>query len=193
MQQIVSTESLESRINILKNVSIIEAGVVLDNASLVDGVVVMEAQPISAPVSGVRYICKQALMVSTTSTATSAVCSTGQHHFKVGDIAMYKTGQAAHKITSITANATTGVDAIVVATSIGTVGTWLYQASTVATATAGGALKYSADAIIKSAFTADALDTVGNFKAATMRADIVEDCIATEYLSTLKGVFEQKR
>lgn len=191
MEQIVKTESVLSKKNIVNRVSYIPGGVSLVLSNLVAGEVVPEGTPLTAPASGKRTVCKQAILL-TGSTGTALKVTEGSHHFKVGNVVTLGENKIAYTITSIT-NAS-GVDTINVGTSIGTVaaGDFIYEAAA-ETAATDSTFENQPDCVLESAFKVPVSGTVAMQTAeGLLRADVLSGVIATEYLAYLKGVIEVK-
>ena len=198
MQQIQTSSSVQTPKNIKHRISDVQGGVSLTVADLVAGNIVEEATPLTAPASGKRTVCKQAKLLSGSTTTVMRVKS-GTHHFKTGDIIFQVVGGAAYACTvALEVGEVGGVtyDTITVGTALesGAEGTWIYQSSVSAgEGAATGALENTADAILAVAFEAPtAANTVYYLTRALLRADVVQDCIGTLYLASLKGVIEIK-
>lgn len=186
MQQIVKTSTGTLAKNILNRISDVPGGVSLVMSTLVAGNIVPEATPLSAPSSGLRKICKQAVILAT-STTTAIKVTEGTHHFKVGDFIGVKTAGKAYAITSITNS--NGVDTLNVGTAIDTptTGDFVYEMAAEA-ASNTSALMNEADVILKEGFTVPSTAQVIFIADAFIKADVVENCIGSEYLATLSGI-----
>lgn len=183
MIQIVKTSEKLTKKNIINRISDIPGGVSLTLADLVVGSVVLEGTPLSAPSSGKRTVCKQAIILAG-STTTAIKVEELTHNFKVGDFIGTKVGGKAYAITGITNSA--GVDTLAVGTAIDTpvAGGFIYEMAAEA-ATNTSALKNAADVILKTAFQVPASTQVIWIADAYVRADVLEGCIGSEYLATL--------
>lgn len=187
MQNITTNQTIDARKLVINRVSYIPAGVSLALANLVSGIVVPEATPLTAPSGGVRTVCKQAQVLASSTTTVKKV-NTGEHHFKVGDFLTSGAGTPSYAITTITSAA--GVDDITVGTAIGATaeGTFIYEAvdeqptTSVLENTPG-------DCILQDAFVVPAAGTmVLQLGVGLVRADVLEDAIAPEYLALLPHV-----
>jgi len=183
MIQIQKTSDTLTKKNIVNRVSYIPGGVSLALTNLVAGNVVPEGTPLTAPSSGLRTICKQAVVL-TGSTTTAIQIEEGTHQFKVGDFIGVKTGGKAYAITDIS-NAS-GIDTLTVGTAIGTpvVGGFIYEMAAEAAATTS-ALKNTADVILETAFIAPSVTNIIFMNDALLRADVLQNVIGSEYLATL--------
>jgi len=135
MKQIQTASEILTKKNILNRISDIPGGVSLQLSNLVAGKVVEEASPITAPDSGKRTICKQAkLLTGSTTTALKVLSTTNQ--FKVGNFIGKIVGGIAATITEITT--ASGIDTIALSTAIEAVnvGDFVYEMSAAATAPA---------------------------------------------------------
>lgn len=184
MQQIVSTSDKLTKKNIINRISDIPGGVSLTIADLVAGKIVEEATPLSVPSSGVRTVCKQAKILSG-STTTVINVDTDLHNFKVGDFLGTKSLGKAYAIT-IVADQGDGTTKITVGTAIDTpaTGDFVYEMVEEA-ASNSSVLENVADVILKEAFQVPSVTQVIWIKDALLRADVVEDSIGSEYLSSL--------
>jgi len=129
MKEIEVTSDVQTSINIV-NIEMardIPGGASVELASLIAGNVIPQGTPLSAPSSGKRYVCKQAVCLAGSTTTVKKV-ATGSHNFKVGDFLCTKEGGLAYAITTITTS--NGVDDITVDTAIeaNAAGTYIYQA-----------------------------------------------------------------
>jgi hypothetical protein len=201
MRQItVSSEKLTKK-NIINRISDVPGGVSLVLSTLIVGNAVLEGTPLSAPSSGKRSVCKQAQLL-TGSTTTVFRVKAGTHHFKVGDFAMRIAGGLAYAVTAVAPNvgdvnaaditagyASTGdlYDTITVGTALesATVGGWIYQAAA-ESATTTSALLLAADVILKEAFVVPSESQVIWIADAFVRADVVQGCLGSLYLATLE-------
>lgn len=186
MQKITTEQTVNARKLVINRVSYVPAGISLALANLVSGVVVPEATPLTAPSSGLRTVCKQA-QVLTGSTTTVKKVITGEHHFKVGDFLTSGAGTPSYAITEITSSA--GVDDITVGTAIGVTaeGTFIYEAVDEQGTTS--VLENTPDTILQDAFIVPpASTTVLQLGVSLIRADVLEDAIAPEYLALLPNI-----
>lgn len=188
MQQIVVTSDKVTKKNIINRVSDVPGGVSLTLADLVIGQVVQEAVPLSAPSSGKRTVCKQAVLL-TGSTVTVFVVDSQLHNFKVDEYLMQAVGGAAYAITDITDNGD-GTSDITVGTALesGTAGVFIYQSS--ATGATAGALSNAANVIMKDGFEVPSVAQVIWMRDAQVRADVYAGVIGPLYLATLPGIIE---
>lgn len=183
MIQITKTSDVLVKKNIINRITDIPGGVSILLSTLVAGSYVLEGTPLSAPSSGKRTVCKQAVILTGSSTTAIKVAEL-THNFKVGDFIGTKTAGKAYAITSIT-NAS-GVDTLNVGTAIDTpsTGGFIYEMAAEA-ASNTSALKNVADVILKEAFQVPATTQVIFIADAYLRADVVENCIGSEYLATM--------
>jgi len=188
MQQITSNSDKLTKKNIINRVSDVPGGVSLTIADLVAGQIVEEATPLTAPSSGKRTVCKQAKLL-TGSTTTVFVVDSELHNFKVGEYLMQVVGGAAYAITDITDNGD-GTSSITVGTALeaATAGIFIYQSS--ATGAAAGALSNTAEVILKDAFEVPSAAQVIFIKDAQVRADVYADVIGPLYLAQMAGILE---
>lgn len=143
----------------------------------------MEGTPVTAPSSKRRTVCKQAKILSGSTTTAIKVDATTSH-FKVGDVIGAKTGGKAYDITGITT--ANGISTIVPSTAIDTVteGDFIYEMASVTATTS--ALKNTADAILKYAFIAPVASTQAWFQTdAALRADVLEGYVGSLYRATM--------
>jgi len=192
MKQIQKSQTLLSRKNIINRIADVPGGISLTLADLVEGNVVPEATPVTAPTDGKRSICKQAAILDGSTTTVFRVES-GMHQFAVGDVIMQATGGAAYAITAIAVGAgeAAGItyDTITVGTALesAAANTFIYESS--AAGASAGALKNEADAILKFAFIAPAAgDYVIYPNGALLHADIVEHAVGALHLAQLKNI-----
>ena len=101
MQQITKNVDVLTKKNILNRISDIPGGVSIRLSTLVAASYVLEATPLTAPSSGKRTVCKQAVLL-TGSTTTALKVTSLSHNFKVGDFVGNSVGGKAYAITSIT-------------------------------------------------------------------------------------------
>lgn len=165
----------------------VKGGVSLNVANLIAGAIVIEGTPLTAPTDGKRTICKQAKILSGSTTTAIKVESTF-NHFKVGDVIGAKTAGKAYAISSITT--ANGISTLNVGTAIDAVteGAHIYEMAAEA-ASNTSALKNAPDTILESAFVAPVESTTAWLMAdACTRADVKEGFIGTEYLALLSQV-----
>ena len=101
MQQITKNADVLTKKNILNRISDIPGGVSIRLSTLVAASYVLEATPLTAPSSGKRTVCKQAVLL-TGSTTTALKVTSLSHNFKVGDFVGNSVGGKAYAIASIT-------------------------------------------------------------------------------------------
>lgn len=153
------------------NLADIPNGVTVVIADLTPGVPILEGTPISPDDAGFYHVVKTAKVTeAATSTAVAYKVAKG-HHFKVGDIVMYKTGAKSYAITEIDTTSTTH-DTITVGTTLGVavpVGGVLTQAKAESASTS--AFKYTPFACLGDSYPVEALTntavaavTFGQFK-----------------------------
>lgn len=190
MQQITKTTDLLTLKSIINRISDVPGGVSLVLSNLTPGKVVPEGTPLSAPSSGKRSVCKQAILLAT-STTTSLLVDSQTNPFKKGDFVAVKVGGKSYAITAITTAA--GIDTMTVGTAIDavTTGGFVYEAADEQAST-GSTLKNKADSILKSAFVVPSATQVIWMADAYMRADVLENTIGALYLANLSGVLEIK-
>lgn len=183
MRQISTSSDVASKKNILNRISYVPGGVSLVISNLVAGVAVPEGTPLTAPTNGKRTVCKQAPVLTGSSTTVKKVVS-GGHHFKQGDFLCTKEGGKAYAITTITTS--NGVDSITVGTAIEATaaGEFIYEATEEA-ATDTSAFKNTPEVILESAFTVPSDTMVIQIAVALVRADIVADFMGPLYLAEL--------
>lgn len=188
MQQITSNSDKLTKKNIINRVSDVPGGVSLTIADLVAGQIVEEATPLTAPSSGKRTVCKQAKLL-TGSTTTVFVVDSELHNFKLGEYLMQVVGGAAYAITDITDNGD-GTSNITVGTALeaATAGIFIYKSS--ATGATAGALNDVAEVILKDAFEVPSAAQVIFIKDAQVRADVYADVIGPLYLAQMAGILE---
>lgn len=188
MQQIQSNSDKITKKNIINRVSDVPGGVSLVLTNLVAGQVVEEGTPLTAPASGKRTVCKQAKLL-TGSTTTVFVVDSQLHNFKVGEYLMQVVGGLAYAITTIVDNGD-GTSSITVGTALeaATAGIFIYQSS--ATGATAGALSNVAETILKSAFEVPSNAQVIWMADAYVRADVHAGVIGALNLATLSGVIE---
>lgn len=135
MQQIVKTSDALTKKNIINRLADIPGGISLLLSTLITGAVVVEGNPLSAPSSGKRTVCKQAKILAG-STTTAVVVSTATNQFKVGDFVGSQVGGKAYAVSSLTDNGD-GTTDINIGTAIDTVTTdnFIYQMSAEAAGT----------------------------------------------------------
>jgi len=188
MKQITTTSEKLTKKNIINRGSDVRGGVSLTIADLVAGSVVPEGTPLTKPASGLRTVCKQAVVL-TGSTTTVINVEELTHQFKVGNFIGTKLLGKAYAITGIVNAA--GVDAITVGTAIDAPVTGEFIMEMVAqAATNTSALKNTANTITKSGFEVSSDSLVFQAADAFVRADILSGVLAPEYLATLPGVIE---
>lgn len=135
MQQITSSSDKFTKKNIQNRqlAQMIPGGCSMDLSTLAAGVVVPEGTPLTAPASGKRKVCKQAVIL-TGSTTTVFVIDTDSNPFAVGEFLGVQTGGLAYEITDITDNGDGTTDVTVdTALENATVGGFLYEMSAEAT------------------------------------------------------------
>jgi hypothetical protein len=190
MKQITKSSTALSRKNIINRIADVPGGISLTVADLTAGKIVIEGCPLTAPSSGKRTVCKQAVLL-TGSTTTVFRVESSTNQFKTGDIIFQQVGGAAYAGTVVTEVGTVGgvlYDTITVGTALesATVGTFIYQSSVSAGEGADtGALENAADVIIKEALEVPSDTQVILIKDAYQRADVVENCIGPLYLASL--------
>lgn len=186
MQQITSQSEKLTKKNIINRISDVPAGVSLAMANLIVGNVVPEGTPLSAPASGVRTVCKQAVLLAG-STTTVLVVETGTHQFKAGEHVMQAVGGVGATISGIVDNGD-GTTSITVGTALesAAAGTFIYQSS--AAGATAGALTNEADTILKEGFEVPSATQVIYMADAFTRADVLQNAIGDLYLATLKGI-----
>lgn len=188
MEAIKVTSDVSTAINILniERARDIPGGASIQLSDLINGNVVEQATPLSAPIAGVRKVCKQAVLLAG-STTTSLLLTTGTHNFIVGSVVGVKTGGKASAIVSVTSSA--GVDTIVVAAidAVAT-GAKIYEMAAVGTTTTS-ALKYTPVCVSGKAFQVDQTKLIEAIPA-YVGASVVGGVIGSEYLSLLKNIDE---
>ena len=186
MQTVTKSGSVKSPKVVDTVIAQVKGGVSVNVANLVEGAIVIEGTPLTAPTAGKRTICKQAKILSG-STTTAIKVGSVFNHFKVGDVIGAKTAGKAYDITGITV--ANGIATIVPSTAIDTVteGAHIYEMAAVGAT--GSALKNAPDTILESAFVAPvAAATAWLMADACTRADVKEGFIGAEYLAVLPQV-----
>lgn len=188
MQQIQSNSDKLTKKNIINRISDVPGGISLVLTNLVAGQVVEEGTPLTAPASGKRTVCKQAKLL-TGSTTTILNVDSALHNFKVGDHVMQQVGGVGATISDITDNGD-GTTSITVGTALesAAAGTFIYQSS--AAGATAGALSNIAEVILKDAFEVPVNAQVIYMKDAFVRADVYANVIGPLYLADLSGVLE---
>lgn len=189
MEAITQTGDVSVKINILnmERARDIPGGASIELSSLINGNIIEQATPLSAPTSGIRKVCKQAVVLAG-STTTAIKVTTGEHNFIVGDFIGTKTLGKAYAITEIAS--ASGVDTITVGTAIDTpvTGEYIYQMAAEA-ATDTSALLNTPVCISGKAFKVDQTKLMEAIPA-YVSASVVGSVIGTEYLSLLKNIDE---
>lgn len=190
MRQIQSNSDKITKKNVLNRVSDVQGGVSLNLSNLVAGQIVEEGTPLTAPTAGKRTVCKQAKLL-TGSTTTVLVVDSASHNFAVGDIVMQQVGGVGATITDVTDNGD-GTASITVDTALesATAGVFIYESS--AAGATAGALANTADVILKDGFEVPANQQVIYIRDAYVRADVHADVIGPLYLADIPGVIEIK-
>lgn len=189
MEAIKVTSDVSAKINILniERARDIPGGASVLLSTLIDGNVIEQATPLSTPATGVRSVCKQA-KVLTGSTTTVKKVTTGEHNFKVGDFLCTVEGGIAYAITTITT--TSGVDDITVGTAIEATaaGDYIYEAAA-ESAVNTSAFKNIPVCVLGKAFEVDQTKLMEAVPA-YVSASLVSDVIGPEYLAYMKNVDE---
>ena len=187
MQTITSATDATARRVIINRVSLIPAGFSLYVASLIAGNILEEGTPLTAPSSGVRKVCKQAIVLAG-STTTAVKVNASKNHFKVGDFIGTKTAGKAYAITSIAT--ASGVSTLTVGTAIDTPATdgFIYEMAAEA-ASNTSALKNSPKVILANN-TVVGSNVALQAEPACVRADVYAGNIGTEYLTLLPQIIE---
>jgi len=193
MNQIVSTSDKLTKKNIQNRqlAHMIPGGVSMDLSTLAAGVVIPEGNPLSAPSSGLRKVCKQAKIL-TGSTTTVFVIDTDSNPFAVGEFLGRQTGGLAYAITDITDNGD-GTTNVTVGTALedATVGGFLYEMAA-ESATNTSALENTPDCVLAYAFQAPSVAQVIFMQDGILIGTVIEGAVGSEYLSLLKGIVESK-
>ena len=193
MQQIVTASDKLTKKNIQNRqlAQMVPGGCSMDLSNLAAGVVVPEGTPLSAPASGLRKVCKQAEIL-TGSTTTVFVVDTDSNPFKVGDFIGRKVGGLAYAITAIDDNGDDTTN-ITVGTALedATVGDFIYEMVEESTGTAS-ALANEPDGILAYAFQVPSVAQVMYSQDVILIGTVIEGAIGSEYLSLLKGIVESK-
>lgn len=193
MQQITTSSDKLTKKNIVnrQQAHMIPGGISVDLSTLSAGVVVPEGTPFSAPASGLRKVCKQALILAG-STTTVFKIGTDSNPFAVGEFAGRQTGGLAYAITDITDNGD-GTTDITVGTALesATAGGFLYEMDAESSTTTS-ALENEPDCILAHAFQVPTTAQV-IFKAdGIVDGEVLEGAVGSEYLDLLKKVVEIK-
>jgi len=189
MKEISVTKDVNVKINIIniERSRDIPGGASIKLSTLVNGGVVQQGTPLSAPTAGIRSVCKQAV-IKTGSTTTAVKVPTGEHHFKVGDFIGVKEAGKAYAITGITTDGT--LDTLTVGTAIDavTVGAFIYEMAAEA-ASNTSAFKNVPVCVAATAFTVDqskVLEAIPAIVACSIRSGV----IGSAYLAVLKNIDE---
>lgn len=189
MEAVTVTSDVSVKINIIniEKARDIPAGASVQLSDLINGNIIEQATPLSAPTSGVRLVCKQAVILAG-STTTAIKVTTGEHNFTVGEFIGTKTLGKAYAIDSITT--ASGVDTIAVGTAIDTptTGEFIYEMAAEA-ASNTSALKNTPVCISGKAFKVDQTKVMEAIPA-YVSASVVADVIGSENLSLLKNIDE---
>ncbi len=188
MQQIVSTSTALTKKNIINRIADVPGGVSLATSNLVAGKIVEEAAPLTKPATGVRTVCKQAIVLAG-STTTAIKVASDTNMFKVGNFAGTKVLGKAYAITGIAT--ASGIDTITVGTAIDTpvTGGFIYEMDAEA-ASNSSALENEPAVIMKDGFVVPSATQVILIRDAYTRADVHAGRIGSAYLATLPGVIE---
>ena len=193
MNQIVSTSDKLTKKNIQNRqlAHMVPGGVSMDLSTLAAGVVIPEGNPLSAPSSGLRKVCKQAKIL-TGSTTTVFVIDTDSNPFAVGEFLGRQTGGLAYAITDITDNGD-GTTSVTVGTALedATVGGFLYEMAA-ESGTNTSALKNAPDCVLAYAFQVPNVAQVILMQDGILIGTVIEGAVGSEYLSLLKGIVESK-
>ena len=185
MQQVTTTSDVLGKKVIINRISDVPGGISLLIANLVAGKHVQEGTPLTAPSSGARTVCKEAVLL-TGSVAAALKVSSQLNNFKVGEFIGQKLDGIAGTITEITTS--DGVDTIAIDSDLEAfaAGTAIYEMA--ALATDDSALKNTPDVILKEAYEVPSTSQVIVIKDALVRADVQENCIGALNLAQLPGV-----
>lgn len=193
MQQITSSSDKSTKKNIQNRqlAQMIPGGVSMDLSTLAAGVVVPEGNPLSAPSSGLRKVCKQAKILSGSTTTVFKV-DTDSNPFAVGEYLGVQTGGLAYAITDITVNGD-GTSDVTVGTALeaATAGTFLYEMDA-ESATNTSALENTPDCVLAYAFQVPSVAQVIFKQDGILIGTVIEGAIGGEYLDLLKGIVESK-
>ncbi len=153
------------------NLADIPNGVTVSTADLIPGVPLREGTPLGKDTAGIYHAVKTAKIAEAAAANATAYKVAKEHHFKVGDFVMFKTGAKAYAITAIDTSALTH-DTLTVGTTLGVAvepGTAIVQAAA-ATADAS-AFKYHPFAMCGDSYDVENLTnlavsavTIGQFK-----------------------------
>ena len=187
MRLITSTTDATARIVVINRVSYVPAGVSLALSTLIAGNILLEGTPLTAPASGARKVCKQAIILAG-STTTAVKVASDRHHFKVGDFIGTKTAGKAYAITSIAT--ASGVSTLTVGTAIDAVteGAFIYEMAAEA-ASNTSALKNTPKIILGSNTTVGSNMAIQT-EPALIRADVYAGNIGSEYIALLPQIVE---
>lgn len=137
MDQITKASDKLTKKYIINRISDIPGGVSVVLSTLVAGSTVLEGTPLTAPSSGLRTICKQAIILAGSTTTIFRV-ETKTHNFKTGDFVMQGAGGVAYACTvAIAVGTASGItyDTITVGTALesAVAGTVIYEAAAAST------------------------------------------------------------
>lgn len=189
MKQITTVSDILTKKNIINRISDVPGGVSLDVTALNSGKIVPEASPISAPISGIRHICKQAKLLAG-SALNSLKVDASSNHFKVGNFVGSQTGGKAYPITDV--SEVDGVATLTLSVGINSAAEGIFIYEMAEQSVTASALKYAADVILKSPFQVPAESQVLWASDAFVRADILEGVIGDLYFATLPGILTIK-
>jgi len=189
MEAIKVTSDVSTAINILniERARDIPGGASVQLSDLINGNIIEQATPLTAPATGVRSVCKEAVALAGTTTTVIKV-TTGKHNFLVGDFLGSKTGGKAYAITGIVS--ASGIDSITVGTAIdlAATGAHVYEMAAEA-ATNTSVLANTPVCISGKAFQVDQTKIIEAIPA-YVGASVVADVIGSENLSLLKNIDE---
>ena len=193
MQQITSTSDKLTKKNIQNRqlAQMIPGGVSIDLSTLAAGVVVPEGNPLSAPSSGLRKVCKQAKIL-TGSTTSAYIIDADSNPFAVGEFIGVQTGGLAYAVDTIVDN---GDGTVTVSPSTAlesaTVGGFLYEMAAESSGTSS-ALENEPDCVLAYAFEVPSTVQVIFEQGGILIGTVIEGAIGGEYLDLLKGIVESK-
>ena len=187
MQKIISSTDVAARQVVINRISYVPAGFSLSVAELVAGNILGEGTPLTAPSSGLRKVCKQAIILAGSTTTAVKVDAT-KNHFKVGDFIGVKTAGKAYAITAIAT--ASGVSTLTVGTAIDAVteGAFIYQMAAEA-ASNTSALLNSPKVILGTGAVVGA-NVAWQDESALVRADVYAGNIGSAYLALLPQIAE---
>lgn len=119
-------------------------------SSVLGGDYLYEGTPLSAPVDGICYVIKYAVVAADVADTDTTITVKIGHHFQVGDVVLTATGSVAATITAITTNnSNSSYDDITISAALGAISAGDYIAEAAAETTGSdSALAYTPVALV---------------------------------------------